>query len=183
MKTHKKQAAIGLIVGVTITIIIILLICSCISKFAVEKVKRNKKKKDGGVRGFLRKIKLPKLKLPKFSLFKIQPDDGFGREIVSCEYFFNRSCTFWVQHTQMLFNCKYYLLKLENKIFCFGQWKHGSVIILTIFWYNLELLLHNLIRTCRRKYYLWLLRRLIHCSLQLTSINLLGSSKFLNVND
>jgi hypothetical protein len=46
-------------------------------------VKRKKKKKDGVLRGYLKKIKLPKLKLPKLSLFKVQPKDGFGKEIVS----------------------------------------------------------------------------------------------------
>ena len=83
IKTHKKQAAIGLIIGVTIAVIIILIICCCISKFTVEKVKRKKKKKDGVLRGYLKKIKLPKIKVPKLSLFKVQPKDGFGREIVS----------------------------------------------------------------------------------------------------
>ena len=67
----------------TIAVLIIILICCCISKFAVEKVKRKKKKKDGVLRGYLKKIKLPKLKLPKLSLFKVQPKDGFGKEIVS----------------------------------------------------------------------------------------------------
>ncbi len=83
IKTHKKQAAIGLIIGVTIAVIIVILICCCISKFAVEKVKRKKKKKDGVLRGYLKKIKLPKLRLPKLTLFKVQPKDGFGKEIVS----------------------------------------------------------------------------------------------------
>ena len=81
IKTHKKQAAIGLIIGVTIAVLIVILICCCISKFAVEKVKRKKKKKDGVLRGYLKKIKLPKLKLPKLTLFKVQPKDGFGKEI------------------------------------------------------------------------------------------------------
>jgi hypothetical protein len=54
----------------------------------VEKVKRKKKKKDGVLRGYFKRIKLPKLKLPKLSLFKVQPKDGFGKEIVSTKFVF-----------------------------------------------------------------------------------------------